>query len=376
MSDVMTVSLNQAKECILHLGINHNHRVLLEGSFGIGKTDSVKQAAKAITAWPQWLLDKRPDLINKPVKTHLLVEHLGNYQGVELNGYPAPDHERKLATWYMAETVPFKENKEFDAYDDHLIVWFLDEFASCQPDVMLIAQQLMLDNRLGKNYIRDNVVIVAATNRECDGAVVNPMPKPLANRMIRINVEPDVHEWLEYSEDKLPTIALTYHQYKTNMLCTYSDKNPVLSNGTPRSWSKFWEIFQQTDIPMPVREAGMYGAVGTAAALDALTFVKLEASVPNLDDILKDPEGFALPTDLSVQYLTCIGISGMMNHKNVDKFYKYLTRNSADLVIMVFTMACKREDKQKVATRLIKTSTFMQYAKDYLPAVVPDYKGA
>lgn len=369
MSDVMTVSLSKAKDIVKHVGIGMNEVLLLEGSFGIGKTEGIKQAVKELTAWPQYLLDRRPDLFNKPFKTHLLVEHLGNYQGVELNGYPAPNHERQLATWYMAENVPFQENPLFDKYNDHLIIWFLDEFLSCQPDVMLIAQQLTLDRRIGKNYLKDNVVIVCATNRECDGAIVNPPPKPLDNRLIRLNVEPDVNEWLEHSAGHIPDIAIAYHSYKKNMLCTYDQKNPVRSNGTPRSWTRFWKIFQQDYIPFDIREAAMYGAVGTAAALDALTFVKLEASVPNLDDILKDPENYKMPDDLSVQYLTAIGISGVLNKKNVSEFYKFLTRLSADLVIMSIKMACKRDPS------LIKTSTWSQYAKDYLPAVVPDYKG-
>lgn len=369
MSDVMTVSLGKAKDVIKYIGIGMNKVLLLEGSFGIGKTQGVKQAVSEITAWPKWLLDRRPDLFNRLVKTHLLVEHLGNYQGVELNGYPAPDHTTKLATWYMAENVPFKENSRFDQYDDHLIVWFLDEALSCSPDVFLIMQQLVLDRRIGKNHLRDNVIIICATNRECDGAIVNPPSKPLDNRWIRLEVEPDVGEWLDHVEDMIPPIAVAYHQFKRNMIHTFNTKNPVRSNGTPRSWVEFWSIFQNTSVPFDVREIAMHGAVGSAAALDALTFVNLESSVPNLDDILKNPEYYNMPTDLSVQYLTAVGISGSLNKKNFSEFYKFLTRLSADLVIMAIKMATKRDQS------LLKTSTWAQYAKDYLPAVVPDYKG-
>lgn len=368
MSDVMTVSLNAAKDAVKHLSIGLNEVVVLEGAPGIGKTDGIRQAVSEVTSWPKWLLDKRPDLLTKPFKTHLLVDNFGNYQGVEINGYPAPDHERKLATWYMAETVPFKENPLFDQYNDHLIVWFIDEAYSCSPDMFLIMQQVALGRRIGKNDIRDNVVIVLATNREQDGCIVNPPPKAADGRWIRLNVEPDVDEWLQHMDGKLPDIAVAYHMFKKNMLCTFNPKNPARSSGSPRTWVRFWKIFAETSVPWAVREAGMYGAVGSAAAIDALTFVKLEASVPNLEDILKDPENYPLSNDLSVQYLTAIGIAGVMNKTNVSTFYKYLTRLPADLVIMCWKMACKKTKD------LHKTSTWAQYVKDYLPAQVPDYK--
>ena len=371
MTDVMTVTLNKAKDIIKFIGIGLNKPVLLEGGPGIGKTQGVGQAVHEITAWPQWLLDRRPDLFNKPFKKHLMVSHLGNYQGVEINGYPAPDHEQRLARWYMAEIVPFKENSLFDKYNDHLIVWFLDEALSCSPDMFLIMQQIALDRKIGVNELRDNVVIVLATNREQDGCIVNPPPKAFDNRIIRVNVEPTVEEWIEHVQDRVPPIAIAYHSYAANKhkLCTYDPKNPVRSNGSPRAWEQFWDIFQQNYIPWDIREAAMYGAVGIAAATDALTFVRLEASVPNLDDVLKDPEHYKIPEDLSIQYLMSIGIGGSINKTNISTFYKFLTRLSADSVITAMKMATKRDQT------LMRTSTWAQYAKDYLPAVVPDYKG-
>ena len=66
------------------------------------------------------------------------------------------------------------------------IVLFLDEMNSAAPSVQAAAYQLILNRKVGTYKLPDNVMIVAAGNREADKGVTYRMPAPLANRFIHL----------------------------------------------------------------------------------------------------------------------------------------------------------------------------------------------
>jgi hypothetical protein len=77
--------------------------------------------------------------------------------------------------------------KEAEQYSR--IILFLDEMNSAAPSVQSAAYQLVLNRKVGTYSLPDNVVIVAAGNREGDKGVTYRMPAPLANRFIHVEME-------------------------------------------------------------------------------------------------------------------------------------------------------------------------------------------
>jgi MoxR-like ATPase len=58
---------------------------------------------------------------------------------------------------------------------------------------------LILNRRVGKYHLPDNVVVVAAGNRESDKGVTYRMPTPLANRFIHQEMRVDFPSYQEWA---------------------------------------------------------------------------------------------------------------------------------------------------------------------------------
>ncbi len=80
-------------------------------------------------------------------------------------------------------------------------VLFLDELNAAPPLVQAACYQLILDRRLGEYALPDGWSVVAAGNREQDRAVTHRMPSALANRMVHLDFEPHLEDWLAWAEN-------------------------------------------------------------------------------------------------------------------------------------------------------------------------------
>ena len=101
--------------------------------------------------------------------------------------------------WCGAHLANFQA-EEFAAQYDHIVL-FLDEMNSAAPSVQAAAYQLILNRRVGTYKLPDNVMIVAAGNREADKGVTYRMPAPLANRFIHLELAVDFGDWFQWAVD-------------------------------------------------------------------------------------------------------------------------------------------------------------------------------
>ena len=142
--------------------------VMLWGAPGIGKSSVVQQVAQA------------HDL-------ELIDLRLSQLAPTDLRGLPVP--ENGLAKWFPPEFLP-REGKG---------ILFLDELNLAPPAIQGIAQQLVLDRKVGSYAVPPNWFIWAAGNRREDAAAVAEMPAPLANRFAHLEVSADLASLTAYA---------------------------------------------------------------------------------------------------------------------------------------------------------------------------------
>ena len=82
------------------------------------------------------------------------------------------------------------------------IILFLDEMNSGAPVYRRWLIKLILNRKVGTYELPDNVVIIAAGNREADKGVTYRMPVPLANRFIHLEMKVEFDDWFEWAVDK------------------------------------------------------------------------------------------------------------------------------------------------------------------------------
>jgi len=214
MSDSRTVTSAQARNSLL-TAFRVKRPLFLWGPPGIGKSELVE----GIT---QELNGLRIDL------------RLGQMEPTDIRGIPFYNKEVGKMDWAPPIELPDAET----AKQYPIVVLFLDELNSAAPSVQSAAYQLILNRRIGKYVLPDNVVMVAAGNRESDKGVTYRMPTPLANRFIHQEMKVDFASWQEWAvNNRVHKDVVGYLSFAKQDLYDFDAKSASRAFATPRSWS-------------------------------------------------------------------------------------------------------------------------------------------
>ena len=166
------------------------------------------------------------------------------------------------------------------------IVLFLDEMNSAAPAVQAAAYQLILNRRVGTYVLPDNVLIVAAGNRDADKGVTYRMPAPLANRFVHLELKVDFDDWFQWAtENKIHTDVVGYLTFSKKDLYDFDPKSPSRSFATPRSWSFVSELLEDDDDENTTTDL-VSGSVGEGLAVKFMAHRKMASKLPNPSEIL------------------------------------------------------------------------------------------
>lgn len=340
---MQTVNMTQFKQIVRHVAGDHRMPVMCWGQPGVGKSEGMHQIAAESDG--------------------LLVDiRLSQYDSVDLRGIPVPDNEEELTIWHAPATLPFKGNDRFAQHTG--TIWlFLDEINSAAPAVAAVAYQLINDRRVGEHELMDNVRVVAAGNRESDRGVTNRMPTPLANRFIHVEMGISVTEVSQhFTKLGLPAVLVAFLNFRDPLVSTFDASKPDKAFATPRTWEKVGRILADTAMPDSIKNIAIMGAVGNGPGGEFLGFLKVWQSVTPLKDIIADPHGAKVPSELSMKYATAMNISGALDAKEPAKLaalHTYLKRMDEEHVILAWKMAIHRDEE------LLATAEFLDLAKTY-----------
>ena len=135
----------------------------------------------------------------------------------DLRGIPVPDSKNNQACWYPPEFLPTSGKG----------ILFLDEINMAPPAVQGIAQQLILDRKVGSYKVPDGWFIWSAGNRKEDFAAVFDMPAPLANRFIHLEVNSGLDEFKEYAlKHKIDDRIISFLNFRPKLLHKIDKNSP------------------------------------------------------------------------------------------------------------------------------------------------------
>jgi len=258
-----TVSPNGAKGAIKHAMLK-KRPLFLWGPPGIGKSDIVAQ-----------ITDSLPN-------SHLIDIRLSLWEPTDIKGIPYFDSNISKMAWGAPSELP---DEEFAAQYDNIVVFF-DEMNSAAPAVQAAAYQLILNRRVGQYKLPDNVIIIAAGNRESDKGVTYRMPAPLSNRFVHLELAVDFDDWFQWAvENKIHKDVVGFLQFSKKDLYDFDPKSPSRSFATPRSWSFVSELIED-DLDENTTTDLVSGAVGEGLAVKFMAHRKVAADMPNPTDIL------------------------------------------------------------------------------------------
>ena len=269
----------------------------------------------------------------------------------DLRGLPVA--EDGISKWYPPEFLP-REGKG---------ILFLDELNMAPPALQGVAQQLILDRRVGSYVVPENWYVWAAGNRKEDRAAVFDMPAPLANRFLHLEVEADFESFKVYAlEQRVHEQIIAFLSFRSTLLHHLVPQQPAWCS--PRSWVMASQLhYAGLDIA---------SAVGEGAAAEFAAYITLYKTLPNLVPILQgEGEAIAFPEEPSVRYATTTGLTVRAEDANqAYKAFSWLSDRASAEWVQLFAVDMFRQMRNKgqmgALARLVRQdSKLQQFFRDF-----------
>ena len=355
MSDSRTVSSVQARKSLL-AAFKVKRPLFLWGPPGIGKSELVEGITQELGGL---MIDLR----------------LGQMEPTDIRGIPFYNKDKKIMEYAPPGDLPDAET----AAQYPIVVLFLDEMNSAPASVQSAAYQLILNRRVGKYVLPDNVVMVAAGNRESDKGVTYRMPTPLANRFIHQEMKVDFASWQEWAvQNNIHKDVVGYLSFAKQDLYDFDAKSSSRAFATPRSWSFVSQLLDD-GVDDDTTTNLIAGTVGEGLAVKFMAHRKIAGRMPNPTDILKGKVKDLNVKEVSAMYSLVISMCYELKaqvtdkpadkefHEMADNFFGYMMKNfETELVVMGARIALTTYNLPFQPTKLKNFDEFHQRFGKYI----------
>tara|TARA_R110000796_G_scaffold66253_1_gene152579 strand:+ start:329 stop:1414 length:1086 start_codon:yes stop_codon:yes gene_type:complete len=284
ISTLRTVTPNSAKKSIVR-AFKKKRPLFLWGPPGIGKSDIVHQ-------------------IGEQMEAKVIDIRLSLWEPTDIKGIPYFDPNQNKMVWGAPSELPDAEM----AAKYKFIILFLDEMNSAAPSVQAAAYQLILNRKVGQYTLPDNVLIIAAGNREADKGVTYRMPAPLANRFVHLELAVNFDDWFQWAVDnKVHRDVVGYLTFAKKDLYDFDPRSPSRSFATPRSWTFVSELLEDDDDDNTTTDL-VSGAVGEGLAVKFMAHRRVASTMPNPTDILEGKVKEMKTKEISAMYSLTVSL--------------------------------------------------------------------
>jgi hypothetical protein len=357
MSDSRTVTAVQARKSLLK-AFEVKRPLFLWGPPGIGKSELVEGIARDLNGL---MIDLR----------------LGQMEPTDIRGIPFYNKDIGKMDWAPPVELPDEEM----AAQYPIVVLFLDELNSAAPSVQSAAYQLILNRRIGKYRLPNNVVMVAAGNRESDKGVTYRMPTPLANRFIHQEMKVDFASWQEWAvNNQVHKDVVGYLSFAKQDLYDFDAKSASRAFATPRSWSFVSQLLDDRVDDETLTNL-VAGTVGEGLAVKFMAHRKIASRMPNPADILAGKVTTLDVKEVSAMYSLVISMCYELKaavetkvddkkfHEMADNFLGYMMKNfETELTVMGARIALTTYNLPFLPTKMKNFDEFHQRFGKYILA--------
>lgn len=296
------------------LCMSKNFTLMVVGSPGGGKTEITIQASEYLG--------------RKLIITHPVIEDPTNYKGLPFKEIDSDGNVR-------ADFVPFDMLRQIMTADVPTTLFF-DDMGQAPKSVQAAAMQIVYGGQIDGKRISPHVSFVIATNRREDKAAVTGMIEPLKNRATIVNLDTDVDDWCRWAiENGQPPENVAFNRFRKNFLQSgYTPTIDFTNSATPRSIAKCGELLK-AGVPKSIEREVYEGTAGKKFAIDFVQFLEHFRRIPNIDNIIKNPDKAEVPQNDSILYATCECLSAQATKKNFDNIMKYGARLNEEFRVML-----------------------------------------
>lgn len=296
--------------------------VMLKGAPGVGKTQICRQIAESLK---MNFIPVIP-VISDPT---------------DAKGIPARNGDNKWEWHLVGDSRRIVEAKK-----PTLVL--IDDLGQAPAMVQAAYMQWILLRRIGEHPIPDCVKILAATNRREDRAGVTGILEPVKSRFVTIlELTPDENDWSEWAfKNKMPTKLIAFGHFRPGLLTSFKPTIDIINGPCPRTFENAGKLINAgiEDIE------SLSGAVGEGCAIEMIGFFKFSMQLPDLDDVIANPNSADIPSEPAALYAIVAGLVERVIPNNVGRIFKYGSRLPKDFNILL-GRDCIRKNKDLQNTK-------------------------
>ena len=319
----------------LHTLVKHRlmFSTMIWGAPGIGKSSIVAQTAEEH-------------------KMEVIDLRLSQLAPTDLRGLPVADNG--VSRWFPPEFLP-REGRG---------ILFLDELNLAPPAMQGMAQQLILDRRVGSYCVPDGWFVWAAGNRKEDRAAVFDMPAPLANRFIHLTVEAHFESFKTYAlAHAIHEHLLAFLSFRPGLLHKLDPQQPAWPS--PRSWMMANHLYKV--------DLAIEHVVGAGAAAEFASFLKLYQQLPDVEAILQgNGSAIGFPQEPSLRYALTVALT--MRATSLQESYQaflWMADNTGNEWIQLFAtdlirQASARNERGRLAALAQRDPRLKRMVEEYM----------
>lgn len=255
----------------------------------------------------------------------------------------------------------FAPNARFKMHMGKPVLVMLDEIGKAMKAVKNVLLTLMLEHRIGDNYLPKGSIVFGTTNLLTDG-VGDMLEAHARNRVALVTVrKPDADEWIDWAigNDVAPEVIAWVKQFP-HALASYTDAsqkdNPYIFNPTragmgavvtPRSLEKASHIAKRRgELGDALTISLLTGTIGESASRDMQAFFTVVDKLPTWDAILNSPNTAKLPDDTVARCILVFSAITRVEKESLAKWMTYLQRMDKEWQALFCTSVMKSQSKQ------------------------------
>jgi hypothetical protein len=273
--------------------------LFVQGPPGIGKTAAVGQAAQS-------------------VGKKLVTFALPTCESVDLRGLPTV--ENGVTLW--ASPLPREGSG----------VLLLDELSSAAPDVQVAAHHLVHAEPGSDMSLPAGWHLVLTGNRAIDKTHYRATSGPLRNRMVIINVEPDVRQWAKWAIDNsISPVITAFVRWRPELLMA----KEIPGEGgfpSPRSWEAVSNILTLQMAGSIEREM-ILGTIGEGTSIEFEAYLRTARELPALEAIIHEQSKANVPESPAQLYALATSLA-QYTREHKKSAMRYVARMPAEFALL------------------------------------------
>ena len=353
----------------------------LWGTFGIGKSQSIRETAKDLAKdrtrefveWNKLTAEKKQNLYDNPEKYFVLIDiRLSENDSSDIKGLPDfrsnnGDKDKKdYVKWRSPLFAKFLAREGSDG-----IVLF-DEINLATPIVMSSCYKIIYDRIINDEKVTDNWLIVGCGNLDSDRAFTHTLPAPLKDRGGEVELEkPNNEDWT--SDFAIPnnfdSRIIGFVNFKPSVLYKV-DFNDNQKFTTPRSWERVNTLIKDVK-DYKVLDLICKSAIGEGIANEFVAFCKIQEKL-KLEDVIKNPKKIKDIKEVSVKYFLVSALAERYKDKKI-KFDTIMESSkvldevgNAEFVALLWRLCSSYTQQFKKDFLLSKDSKFIEKYGKYI----------